>query len=477
MNLAEWMAQERRLSERLRAVETLCEALLVPSARTGRGAFLDPMRIEVSGDGACRVRSGAYSGFETGYRAPEVVGRGTVSLRADVFVLGILAYELLAGEHPFGGDPVDGARPSALSDRWPETPAAVSDAVMACLQTAPESRLKDASVLLAAARDWRQAPGESGNRRFANVLIDRTLVTELDSARPTAPAPAPAAPAARAPAGAAEVMAPAAAAVERTAAPPPPPAAATTAPAPPGTATAPVARPAPARASRAPLAVGVTVLAAAAVAGVVWWQRTSRSPVAAPSPVADAAAAPAPGATGAFGAAPPPAEAEVPDEPTEEVVTIVRSTPTPGASAPATTTVARAASAATPPPLTPAEAPPVSTPPAEEALSAPPPATEAAAPVRRPASISVLAPPAVGRSRSVLVDVRGVGLRPDHRLVVSRNGRPVTGISVTPYKYVDGGLLIALVKVEADATLGAYEVSLIDSDGALSNVRTLRVDK
>jgi hypothetical protein len=444
MNLAEWMAQERRLSERLRAVETLCEALLVPSARTGRGAFLDPMRIEVSGDGACRVRSGAYSGFETGYRAPEVVGRGTVSLRADVFVLGILAYELLAGEHPFGGDPVDGARPSALSDRWPETPAAVSDAVMACLQTAPESRLKDASVLLAAARDWRQAPGESGNRRFANVLIDRTLVTELDSARPTAPAPAPAAPAARAP---------------------------------PGTATAPVARPAPARASRAPLAVGVTVLAAAAVAGVVWWQRTSRSPVAAPSPVADAAAAPAPGATGAFGAAPPPAEAEVPDEPTEEVVTIVRSTPTPGASAPATTTVARAASAATPPPLTPAEAPPVSTPPAEEALSAPPPATEAAAPVRRPASISVLAPPAVGRSRSVLVDVRGVGLRPDHRLVVSRNGRPVTGISVTPYKYVDGGLLIALVKVEADATLGAYEVSLIDSDGALSNVRTLRVDK
>ncbi len=157
MILAEWMKQEGSLKERLRAVETLAEAVLAPSARTGRGGFLDPGRVEVKADGTCRVREGSSSASEPGYRAPETVGKGSSSPRADVFVVGVLAYELVTGQHPFGGsDPQPESRVASPQSLRPELPDDFCDALMACLERDPEWRAKDTGYLLELSRKVRE---------------------------------------------------------------------------------------------------------------------------------------------------------------------------------------------------------------------------------------------------------------------------------------------------------------------------------
>ena len=99
-----------------------------------------------------------------GYMSPEQVEGGQVDARTDLFSLGCVLYEMLAGAHPFKGrsvhqtiDQVLHDDPSPLADRVPEAPIRLQWIVDKCLAKEPDERYQGAEDLAvdlrAAARD------------------------------------------------------------------------------------------------------------------------------------------------------------------------------------------------------------------------------------------------------------------------------------------------------------------------------------
>jgi tetratricopeptide (TPR) repeat protein/tRNA A-37 threonylcarbamoyl transferase component Bud32 len=100
-------------------------------------------------------------GFTLGtpaYMAPEqAAGDSHIDQRADIYALGVMAYEMLAGERPFAG-PTPQALLAAqvtsaavpLSDRRPAVPAPLAEAVMRCLEKRPADRWQQADAFLGA---------------------------------------------------------------------------------------------------------------------------------------------------------------------------------------------------------------------------------------------------------------------------------------------------------------------------------------
>jgi dienelactone hydrolase len=91
------------------------------------------------------------------YMAPEqAAGQTTIDARADLYALGVVAYEMLGGQPPFPGPTPQAIlaahvtqtpRPIALVR--PELPAAFSAAIMRCLEKDPDRRWQSAEALLA----------------------------------------------------------------------------------------------------------------------------------------------------------------------------------------------------------------------------------------------------------------------------------------------------------------------------------------
>src|SRR5688572_18752021 len=92
------------------------------------------------------------------YMSPEqAAGDPTVDHRADIYSLGCMAYELLTGKAPFDGRTpartlaahmTEAARP--LSDVRPDTPAALAQLVMQCLEKDPAARPQSGQDLVSA---------------------------------------------------------------------------------------------------------------------------------------------------------------------------------------------------------------------------------------------------------------------------------------------------------------------------------------
>lgn len=132
--------------------------------------------------------SSALSGTLS-YMAPEQLEHGQSGFPSDVFSFGVVAYELLCGQHPFPGDTqflvqlaIVKLQPPPLSQRLPELPTGIQTVINRCLEKAPASRYKDltevARLLQRAslplkqnvARQWAQWGGEAlsrGNRADA----------------------------------------------------------------------------------------------------------------------------------------------------------------------------------------------------------------------------------------------------------------------------------------------------------------------
>jgi serine/threonine protein kinase len=88
------------------------------------------------------------------YYAPEQAQGEIVNPAADVYALGIVMYEMLAGRTPFDGDtPVAVAMqhiqdiPTPLSQLNPNIPPALENIIMRCLEKIPEMRYRDGSSL------------------------------------------------------------------------------------------------------------------------------------------------------------------------------------------------------------------------------------------------------------------------------------------------------------------------------------------
>jgi TolB-like protein/tRNA A-37 threonylcarbamoyl transferase component Bud32 len=90
------------------------------------------------------------------YMAPEQAsGDPTIDARADIYSFGCLAYELLAGEPPFGTRPMHqilaahlAEQPPELQSKCPDCPPALAALVMQCLRKDPADRPQSARAIV-----------------------------------------------------------------------------------------------------------------------------------------------------------------------------------------------------------------------------------------------------------------------------------------------------------------------------------------
>jgi hypothetical protein len=89
-----------------------------------------------------------------GYMAPEQLGGAAVDARTDLFALGVVLYEMLAGTRPFATDTRPGAKIEeaySILKNDPEVittiPASLMKTILRCLEKRPETRFQSASDL------------------------------------------------------------------------------------------------------------------------------------------------------------------------------------------------------------------------------------------------------------------------------------------------------------------------------------------
>ncbi|MGH7582417.1 MAG: protein kinase domain-containing protein [Gemmatimonadales bacterium] len=91
------------------------------------------------------------------YMAPEqAMGQGEIDQRADIYALGILAYEMLTGRTPFTSETAQGIlaahvmeEPKPIRDLRPAIPEPLAAVIMKCLAKNPADRWQSADELLA----------------------------------------------------------------------------------------------------------------------------------------------------------------------------------------------------------------------------------------------------------------------------------------------------------------------------------------
>ncbi len=126
------------------------------------------------------------------YMSPEqAAGETAIDHRADIYSLGVLAYEALAGRPPFDGPTAQAIMashvtepPPPIAERRPELPASLAATVMRCLEKRPENRWQSADDLLAEfealatpGRGVASVPGgERGLRRQPVLLFAAVAV-------------------------------------------------------------------------------------------------------------------------------------------------------------------------------------------------------------------------------------------------------------------------------------------------------------
>ncbi|HJR43052.1 MAG TPA: protein kinase, partial [Gemmatimonadaceae bacterium] len=107
-------------------------------------------------DAAERLTTTGLGMGTPGYMAPEqLVGDTDVDARADIYALGVVAYEMLAGQPPFAGLAAGKLfmaqmteDPAHLTSRQPSAPPELAELVMRCLRREPADRWSSADELL-----------------------------------------------------------------------------------------------------------------------------------------------------------------------------------------------------------------------------------------------------------------------------------------------------------------------------------------
>ena len=122
------------------------------------------------------------------YLSPELVTRGIADTRSDIYAVGIMLYEMLAGEQPFKGEqPFQIAHQHANdtvgtpSSKNPEVPAELDELVLWATARDPDQRPHDAKTMLEQLLDT-QAQLSTGVPTAA-TSVQRTMVMPSDPGR------------------------------------------------------------------------------------------------------------------------------------------------------------------------------------------------------------------------------------------------------------------------------------------------------
>jgi eukaryotic-like serine/threonine-protein kinase len=111
------------------------------------------------------------------YMSPEQV-RSTknVDARTDVWALGVILYELLAGARPFEAETVTGLcakivadPPEPLRSRRPDVPLALEDVLMRCLEKDVKRRYQSVAELAVAIKAFASSEGRTSADRIARI--------------------------------------------------------------------------------------------------------------------------------------------------------------------------------------------------------------------------------------------------------------------------------------------------------------------
>lgn len=133
---------------------------------------------------AVRGESGPAFGTPA-YLAPEQLTNGPVTAAADVFALGVMLFEALAGRRPFGEDD-DRTVPPPFP---PETPAAVARLGARCLAADPAARPTSAEIAAVLPGDVLPGDARAGDARAGDGLPGNELPgDELPGVGPAAAA-------------------------------------------------------------------------------------------------------------------------------------------------------------------------------------------------------------------------------------------------------------------------------------------------
>lgn len=111
------------------------------------------------------------------YMAPEQITGGTVDRRSDIFSLGVMLYEMLAGEAPFQGDR-DAAVIYSITNAAPkpidrdDVPAEVMAVLNDALEKDPEKRLSSASAFADRLRSFEPATSTSARTETLTPVLE-----------------------------------------------------------------------------------------------------------------------------------------------------------------------------------------------------------------------------------------------------------------------------------------------------------------
>ncbi len=116
------------------------------------------------------------------YCSPEWVSGAKLTPQSDIFSLGVLVYELLTGQRPFGGKTLEEIRwsifttePQPLTDFVPELSPTINQAVLTALAKNPKQRFHTAGEFARALRGLVQEETESELQRAAAAKQARSL--------------------------------------------------------------------------------------------------------------------------------------------------------------------------------------------------------------------------------------------------------------------------------------------------------------